>query len=563
MDYHKQTYKEATFLMQVYNQYEDTFSSWPKAIEASWQSTGSSPRTDVAGNLAPKLPHLGLSDILLIASLVHMPSRPHGLITWLANYYQISRVSAYDLAARVNARLLPPPQPAMLVAPEPTIAAEAVSKARLDRTILATLLPGKAAIRPTQVILQEAFSTTRSVGYINDLRLTAGRRAGEKLAAVDYSKLGPVLVLRDETYFHEKPILVLVEPVTTTIVGIHACNDRQAKTWAAALLQAQKQGVKIAGVVEDMAKMYPKSLAMADMEEVPQQKDIWHLLREGQRRRRIVERAAYRLMSQVDKLEQQLRDQWDETLFLKQYIPTVAKEEMMIAEHDQMEICLNQLPNALSLVDGPHGELLDLETCRWLFKACLAQLDGLTQKTITAFARQLRKYQEQLLSFFSWTAAAIAQWQEQLQATLLEPNAGRQFRQAVVRRWWLAQALINGHHSYRSAAQEATALLQASTAANPLLAELDHKLCQILDAAGRSSSLVEAVNSLLKAFLRPHKSFQDNANLQAYLNLFALWHNMRVYDSRCKRGGQSPFQLAGIDLGSDDWLTVLGYPPAN
>jgi hypothetical protein len=311
-----------------------------------------------------------------------------------------------------------------------------------------------------------------------------------------------------------------------------------------------------------MAKMYPKSLEMADLKEIPQQKDIWHLLREGQRQRRIVERAAYRLMSQVDKLEQQLRDQWDEILFLEKYIPAVDKEETMIAEHDQLELCLNQLPDALSLVDGPHGELLDLETCRWLFKACLAGLDGLTHKTITAFVRQLHKYQDQLLSFLSWTAAAIARWHSQLQATLQEPNAVRQFRQAVVRRWWLAQALINGHHSYRRAAAEATALLQASTAAHPLLAELDQKLCQILDAAGRASSLVESVNSLLKAFLRPRKSFQDSGNLQAHLNLFALWHNMRVYDNRCKRGGQSPFQLAGIDLGSDDWLTMLGYPPA-
>jgi hypothetical protein len=518
----------------------------------------------MAGDLAPKMPHLGLSDILLLASLVHMPSRPYGLITWIANYYQISRVSVYALGTRVKARLESQPQPfALLTAPEPAVAAEPITKARLNRTILATLLPGKAAIRPTQVILQEAFSTTRSVGYISDLRLAAGRRAGEKLAAVDYSGLGPVLVLRDETYFGGKPILLLVEPVTTTIVGIHACEDRQAETWATALLLAQEQGVEIAGVVEDMAKMYPKSLEMADLKEIPQQKDIWHLLREGQRQRRIVERAAYRLMSQVDKLEQQLRDQWDEILFLEKYIPAVDKEETMIAEHDQLELCLNQLPDALSLVDGPHGELLDLETCRWLFKACLAGLDGLTHKTITAFVRQLHKYQDQLLSFLSWTAAAVTRWHSQLQATLQEPNAVRQFRQAVIRRWWLAQALINGRQFYRRAAQEATALLQASTAANPLLAELDQKLGQILDAAGRASSLVEAVNSLLKAFLRPRKSFQDSGNLQAYLNLFALWHNMRVYDNRCKRGGQSPFQLAGIDLGSDDWLTVLGYPLAD
>lgn len=549
--------------MQVYNQYEDTFSSWPTAIEKSWQSTGRSSRTAVVGELAGKMPHLGLGDILLIAGLVHMKSRPYGLITWLADYYQISRVSVYALGARVQARLLSRQPQLTLSATAGRPAPQVVSKARLERTILATLLPGKAAIRPTQVILQEAFSESRSVGYINELRLSAGRRAGHKLAEVDYSGLGPVLLLRDETYFGEKPILLLVEPLTTTIVGIYACEDRQAETWATALLLAQDQGVNIAGIVEDMAKIYPKSLQLAGLAQTPQQKDIWHFLREGQRLRRIVERAAYRLMNQVEELEKELAEQWDEALFWDKYIPTVAKEEAMIAEHDQFELCLNQLPDALTLVEGSHGEILDLTTCRWLFTACLDGLVDLTHKIISRFVRRLHKYQEQLLTFLSWTAAALAHWEEQLQATLIDPTAGRQFRQAVVRRWWLAQAVINGHHVHRFVAQEATALLQAVTETNQHLADLDLKLCQILDAAGRTSSLVESINSLLKAFLLPRKSFQKTENLQAYLNLFALWHNMRVYASRCKRGGQSPFQLAGIDLGCDDWLTVLGFPPAD
>ena len=47
--------------------------------------------------------------------------------------------------------------------------------------------------------------------------------------------------------------------------------------------------------------------------------------------------------------------------------------------------------------------------------------------------------------------------------------------------------------------------------------------------------------------------------MQNYLNLFTLWHNMRVYQ-RGKRQGQSPYQRAGIQLPTDDWLELLGFP---
>ncbi len=58
---------------------------------------------------------------------------------------------------------------------------------------------------------------------------------------------------------------------------------------------------------------------------------------------------------------------------------------------------------------------------------------------------------------------------------------------------------------------------------------------------------------------RLQQAFRTLETLQLYLNLFVLWHNMRVFE-RGKRQGKSPYQLAGIDTGADDWLTLLGYP---
>ncbi|MCP4166097.1 MAG: hypothetical protein GY759_09415, partial [Chloroflexi bacterium] len=86
------------------------------------------------------------------------------------------------------------------------------------------------------------------------------------LAQVDATPLGPVIVLRDETYFQDQPLLLVVEPLSASILIAQALPDRQADTWGLALLMTRDQGVTIAGVVEDMARTYPKSLDEAELD---------------------------------------------------------------------------------------------------------------------------------------------------------------------------------------------------------------------------------------------------------------------------------------------------------
>ena len=104
-------------------------------------------------------------------------------------------------------------------------------------------------------------------------------------------------------------------------------------------------------------------------------------------------------------------------------------------------------------------------------------------------------------------------------------------------------------------------MLQSVTVGSPVLAALAQRLAHILYAACRTSSLVECINGLLKQFLHNRRSFASAEAMQSYLNLFTLWHNMRVYQ-RGKRLGQSPYQRAGIQLHTDDWLELLGFAAA-
>ncbi len=550
--------------MKVYNQYEDTVTYWTEPIVPSQPTMPAwSPRSPLAAELASKMPHLGLSDILFIAAVVHLPNRSYGTIVDLANAYRISRVSVYKLEKRVISRLGKPEEPiALLVPPEPA-EKETVSKARIDRTILTALFPGNASIRPTRKILEEAFDILKSIGYISILRLEAGRKAGKILSRVNYAPLGQVIALRDETFFQGQPLLLLIDPVTTTIISAHVAPDRKADTWALALMMAEDQGLSLVGLTEDMAKMYDKSLKLADMEDVLQQKDVWHLERDGGKVYRALKRTAYGAIAAVIALEKELLKKWDDILFEEKYIPAVARETKAIEQFDEFEEWLRYLCDALELVDTHSGEIRDTETSQWFLEEIVTGMEEIEHKRVKKFAKTLRNHQSQLLTFIDWVAAALVDYDAQLAVSVPDRDTRQQFVQAIARNWKLDQMLINGHRKWKAEAKKAATLVESVTNTDATLSKFALLLRQLLDASGRTSSLVESINSLLKSFFKNRKGFKNQETMQAFLNLFTLWHNMRVYDPRSKRGGKSPFQLAGIELGSDDWLTLLGYLPAN
>ena len=552
--------------MIVYNQYEDTITRGSDPLKSGRPILAArASRSPLSAELASKMPHLDVSSILLIAAIVHLPDRPYGTITRLAEAYNISRVSVYALEERVISRLAQPPeQAASLPLPllAPTDSKESL-KARIDRLILTVLFPGNASIRPTQVILEEALGELRSIGYISKVRFDAGIKAGAFLSGINYAPLGPTILMRDETFFQGRPMLLTVDPVTTVITSAQVAADCKADTWAIELMEVQEQGLSLAGLTEDMAKMYDLSVELAEIEDVLQQKDTWHLERDGGKVHRALKKAAYGAITTVINLEKTLLKKWDDALFEEKYIPAVAKEANAIEQYDEFEEWLGHLCDALELVDIRSGEIREAAVSQWLLEEVITGMEGIEHKRVKKYAKTLRNHQSQLLTFLDWTAEALTGYDDTLSAIIPDENARLQFIQAVARSWKLNQTQINGHTQWKKEAEKAASLVESLTNTDETLAELALSLCQILDASGRTSSLIESINSLLKSFFRNRKGFKNRETMQAFLNLFVLWHNTRVYASRSKRGGKSPFQHAGIELESDDWLTLLGYPPAS
>jgi hypothetical protein len=365
--------------MTLYLQKQQTSAIWSEPIESSWQMLGG----DYGCEIAPKLPHLGLTDILFMTTIMSLPrqQRPWGVVTWMSDVFLLSRPALYALSDRVKQRLLPTAEPTALTDMGPTGARINVTATRMARTVLTVSLPGKTAIRPLRHVLSEAFDQTRSIGWISELLTEAGQNAGQRLRGIDTSPLGTVIAARDETFFGGQPLLLVIDPVTTTILLAEVCPDRQADTWAAALLVAQEQGVTIGGLVEDMARMYGKSQKEAGLD-VLVQKDVWHIQRDGSQVLRDLERAAFRATSLVIKLEKQLLKEWDEPLFDEKYVSAVAKEERCYDQHAVFAEWLSHLVDALELVDWRSGEIRDLTINQWLLEETLAAMSHIDQPRV-------------------------------------------------------------------------------------------------------------------------------------------------------------------------------------
>jgi hypothetical protein len=543
--------------MALYIPTLETPGRWPTIMEGSWQGLGAGLEAGQRGTLS-KVSHLSLSDELFIAAVAATGRghRPRGAISWLADVFHISRPTVYALGKRVVERLRPfvPFEEAEPV----TMAEKDDSQGRLNRLVLTSAFPGKVALRPMQEILYEALGETRSIGTLSQFLLETGRRAGEILRQVDHSPLGSVIVVRDETYFQEWPILLVIEPVTTTILLGVVSPDCQADTWGAALLVTQDQGASIAGLIEDMARMYPPSQDLAGVD-VDVQKDTWHVSQAGKQVRCDLEREALAAIRQVDKIEKQLGECWQDEVFYYQYIPTVEKMERLLDQHDIFATWYDHLCDALELVDWRSGEVRNRSINGWLLDETLSAMSGINHPRVQSFVRTLRRHQDTLLTFLDWMATSLTAFQSWLAQTVDDPAQQHLFIRIAARCWRLRQALINNQTSFRALARQAEASLLALTQDNPLLAQLATQLMSLLDAAGHTSSLIECINGLLKSFLDNRQAFRNLDTAQAYLNLFILWHNMRIYQ-RGKRKGKSPFQWAGIDPGCQDWLALLGFP---
>ena len=538
--------------------------TWPDLIEPIWQMQPG------GGTQLPgwKRTDIGLCDRLFIGAVVNLPKeiRGWGAIQWLEEVYQTSRPTLYAIGARAKADLLNPAYRRIkeeeAVKPSPVETPKAktvvVTPNRLARTALTLQFPVGASERSAEDCLEVALDVGRSPSTLSHLYHKSGKRAGEILAKVDHTSLGPAMQARDELFVGRDPILLMVEPHSLVITGLYATPDREAETWGCVLLFTQDRRVQIQGLAEDNCIPYEASCMLAGLDAAIQ-KDIWHPIEDVCKVIKDVEREALHKMEAVEKLEKRLRKHWDEAAFAD----LVKVDEQMndlLGQSHQLRILHGYLWEAVELVDWRNGDIRDRSINQWLADETLKQMKLLPHARIQKLAERLEKVVPEMLTFLDSIAQPLANWRVRAEEYFRNPKWAAYFQASVARLWRLEHAVRNGHKQFSKAALEAEQWLALWLEVDPQAKELAENLLSLLERTVRTSSAAETINSVLRPYLDRRRESTDLVSRQLFLNLFVLWFNMHKFD-RGPRKGKSPYELAGIDLGTDDWMTLLGYPP--
>ena len=562
--------------MIAYQETAQPATLWPEPMELMWQVQP--PKSEMV--LRWKRPDIGLSDRLFIGAVVNLPGeqRPWGAITWLAEIYLTSRETIYDIGRQASQALLgggeSEPEP-VIIDPlsEPEVGDYGrqirVNDNRLKRTILSLLLPGGASLQAMQDCLSVALDISRSTGYLSEFINEAGQRAGQILDKLDYSPLGKVILARDETYFNDLVFLVVVEPHSYVLLGGQVEQQCDSEIWGLSLaLDQSREGLQIVGLSEDAALFYDPSLKKAahllDTEfSVQTQKDIWHVQYKGATVLRTLERQALAQMERAEKLAQAPGIQDDKRV--DDWLGAELKTEALLDLSAQFRFCYGCVCDSLELVDWRSGEIRESRINQWLLDETIKLMTPLDHPKIREWLTYIKNQYQHLFTYLNWLQVGLDGWHEQAYKHLNAIDV-RFFERLTARTWRLQRAVLNGHHSFREASARALALLEAIIADDPLLSALAQQLMTILERTIRTSCAAETVNSIIKPYLWVKRSFHSRQTAQNWFNLFRLWFCMHVFQRSHKRQGQSPFQLAGINVytpegeETDDWLAVLGYP---
>jgi hypothetical protein len=215
---------------------------------------------------------------------------------------------------------------------------------------------------------------------------------------------------------------------------------------------------------------------------------------------------------------------------------------------------------AVEVVDLRSGEIRDRAINQWLLTETLAGLRQLAHPRIQKLVERLDAQAPELLTFLDGLAQPLAAWHARLADHFPDRKWAAFFQASVARLWRLEHALRNGHRNFQAAVVTARQWVAEFVVDDPGAHRLAQDLVTLLERTVRTSCAAETLNSVLRPYLNSRRESTDPLSRQLFLNLFALWFNLHKFD-RGPRQGKSPYELAGIEVGTDDWLTLVGFPP--
>jgi len=448
--------------------------------------------------------------------------RDWGLVSEVARGYGVSRQFLYDNEARLL-RLF-----AVESAPPAGLSDELIHK-----LILCLRLHCNGSIEGISKTLEALGLGPDSAGHISEFLQATAKSCSLEIPC----KGSPVVLMLDEIFANGSPVFVVLEAASHYILDIVLMPDRKADTWEGVLRRLQKAGVDIELLVKDQgSSLKAAALALG----LAERADLFHLLKPFDPYLPSLERHAYGAMDEEFERARVFENRKCEGSLEK----GLAKYEAACVEtlhamrasdnYDDLHKCLHESFNSFTA----EGRLRTRKMAEGDIEAALSLMESEFpfHNGILAAVKFLRKNLPDYWSYFERLERIVRH-----QAKTITEHTLR----AGCLAWQLERKAmaVKSSHCKKELARQAKAQLEfALTGAATGLKNALTSLFAELDSNVRSSSPLEAINSILRNYLNACRS----QTTQESLTLLAFFLNHRTA-TRGKYAGSSPYErLTGM-----------------
>lgn len=466
----------------------------------------------------------------------------YGFITQLARTYNVSRTFIYSLIHSVLLTLYIE----INSIPNPSGHAN-LNKQLVDKDILHYRLEGKSSIESISNMFQYKDIYPSSVGYISQCLAYYGKKLPNTIN-VNSSEKVLLIWLNDEIYAHEIPILVTIEPKSIAMLRIELAENRDSSTWSNHFNHLTEHNIHPILMSSDRGQGITKA-SKETFENVPFQPDTFHDMQNIGKVIISLENSAYKAIAYEYKRESVISSAVSPKVILeRRFAYNEAKEQAheAIELYDQAHYLFCEITEILEFIDK-NGRFRSYEKARQDILAAIELLKSLDHLRLFEVVETFEANLDELLLYMH-TA-------EEIYLHLSEKITNQELLQALCLAWRCDHKLYHNPTSAQRVYLKDVRdffLQYSEILAEQNYSDLKEYVFSCLDNIIRGSSLVEAVNSLIRPYLNTCKG----QITQEMLNLIMFYHNHKRFNHG-KRKGKAPIEILTGQKLEKHWLDIL------
>lgn len=472
----------------------------------------------------------------------------YGAVTDLAQTFEVSRPTVYNAGQTADDVLTH-----YFSACEAGERSVVVDERQLERTVVGLRIVAPDSIRAIENLIPIVYPGMHvSYGKIQGILSEAEQRAADFNAGCDLSGIEAGAL--DEMFSQGNPVLAGVDLDSGYLFSLALRASRSGEDWEEVLKEAKARGLDLSTVVKDAAQGIAKGVSKV-FPGAEQRDDCFHAFYRMAKQKQYFERRGYGAISREQEAEEKVEKirktgkgdlaQAEEKLNSARQKCTEALEL-----HDGFETAMREVMEAMEFIDLETGRIRTADEMEAAIKAAADKMISLNHKHCVKEGKYIGN-----------RAAGLALYMNEMKDEL-DALAGRYGETAIN----LAGLVFRLTHDLRIQNRPwdrrrdeqhligALGMLQGAAAAKTR--EVLGSVKEVIRRRHRASSAIEGFNAALRPFLYVHKGVT-----QGFLELFRAYHNLKTRRWGRHKGTNAYESLTGKRV--EDWLTMLGYPPAD